>query len=91
VANTYHGELLGLMAICLILLSVNNLHKDLVGSVEIVSHCLSALNRVTFLPRHHIPSHCRHSNILKNIIVNCLYLSFTTYHSHIKANQDDHT
>jgi hypothetical protein len=37
VANTYRGELLGLMAIHLILLSVNKLHRDLLGSIEIVS------------------------------------------------------
>ncbi len=37
VANAYRGELLGLMAIHLILLSVNKLHKDLAGSTKIVS------------------------------------------------------
>ncbi len=56
VANTYRGELLGLMAIHLILLSINKLHCDLVGSVEIVSDCLGALKRVTYLPPYRIPS-----------------------------------
>jgi hypothetical protein len=56
VANAYRGELLGLMAIHLILLSVNKLHKDLAGSTEIVSDCLGALKRVTYLP-HNIRSH----------------------------------
>ena len=36
VANAYRGELLGLMAIHLILLSINKIHCDLAGSVEIV-------------------------------------------------------
>jgi hypothetical protein len=53
----YRGELLGLLAIHLILLSINKLHCDLVGSVEIVSDCLRAfLKRVTYLPPHKIPS-----------------------------------
>jgi hypothetical protein len=50
VANAYTGELLGLMAIPLILLSINKLHQNLAGSVEIVSDCLGALERVTNLP-----------------------------------------
>ena len=50
VTNAYRGELLGLMAIHLILLSVNKLHQNLAGNVEIVSDCLGALKRVTYLP-----------------------------------------
>jgi hypothetical protein len=42
-ANTYRGELLGIIAIHLILLSVNKPHRDLLGNVEIVSDCLGAL------------------------------------------------
>jgi hypothetical protein len=91
VANAYRGELLGLMAIHLILLSVNKIHPELKGKVEIVSDCLGALNRVTYLPPYRIPSRCRHSDILKNILVHCKDLSFATTYSHIKAHQDDHT
>jgi hypothetical protein len=43
VASACRGELLGLMAIHLILLSINKLHRDLCGSVEIVLDCLGAL------------------------------------------------
>ncbi len=89
VANTYRGELLGLMAIHLILLSVNKLHSDLSRSIEIILDCLGALKRVTYLPPYPIPSRCHHSNILKTILVHCRKLSFTTYYSHIKAHQDD--
>jgi hypothetical protein len=89
VANAYRGELLGLMAIHLILLSKHKLRSNLSGSVEIVSDCLGALKRVTYLPPYRIPSRCRHSNILKTILVHCQNLSFTTYYSHIKAHQDD--
>jgi hypothetical protein len=89
VANACRGELLGLMAIHLIFLSINKLNRQLSGSVEIVSDCLGALKRVTFLPLHRIPLLCRHLDILKTILVHCRELSFTTYYSHIKAHQDD--
>ncbi len=56
VANAYRGELLDLMAIHLILLSVNKFHQNLLGSVKIVSDCLGALKRVTYLPPCRIPS-----------------------------------
>jgi hypothetical protein len=56
ITNAYRRELLCLMAIHLILLSVNKLHCNLVGSVEIVSDCLGALKRVTYLPLYRIPS-----------------------------------
>ena len=90
-ANAYQGELLGLMAIHLLLLSMNKIYPMLKGRVEIVLECLGAMNRVSYLPPYQIPTRCRHSDILKNILVNCRDLSFTTYYSHIKAHQDDKT
>ena len=89
VANTYRGELLGLMAIHLILLSVNKIHPELKGEVDIVSDCLGALNRVSYLTPYRIPSQCRHSDILKNFLVHCRDLSFATTYLHIKAHQDN--
>jgi hypothetical protein len=89
VANAYRGELLGLMAIHLILLSVNKIRPQLSGSVEIVSDCLGTLKRVTYLPSYRIPLQCRHSDILKTILVHCRGFSFTTYYSHVKAHQDN--
>ncbi len=91
VANAYRGELLGLTAIHLILLSVNKLHRDLLGSVEIVSDCLGALKRVTHLPPYRIMLRCCHSNILKTILVHCRDLSFTTHYLHVRVHQDDST
>ncbi len=79
------------MAIHLLLLSMNKIYPTLKGSVEIVSYCLGVLNRVSYLPPYRIPSRCQHSDILKNILVNCRDLSFTTYYLHIKAHQDDQT
>jgi len=55
VANPYQGELLGLMAIHLILLSINKICPQLSGSVEIVSDCLGALKRVSYLPLYGSP------------------------------------
>ncbi len=60
VANAYRGELLGLLAIHLILLSINKQHMNLSGNVEVVLDCLGALKRVTNLPPYRIPSRCRH-------------------------------
>ncbi len=90
-ANAYRGELLGLMAIHLILVSMNRVHKSLSGNVKVVSNCLGALQQVTYLPPYRIPSRCKHSNILKNILVNCQDLTFSIHYSHVKAHQDDTT
>ncbi len=56
VANAYRGELLGLMAIHLILLSVDRIHRAIARKVEVVSDCLGALQRVMDLPPYQIPS-----------------------------------
>jgi hypothetical protein len=42
-ANAYRGELLGLMAVHLILVSMNRVHNSLRGSKQVVSGCLGAL------------------------------------------------
>jgi hypothetical protein len=89
VANACRGELLGLMAIHLILLSINKMQQNLTGSVEIVLDCLGELKQVTYLPPYWIPSQCHHLDILKTFLVHCRSLLFTTYYSHIKAHQDD--
>ena len=89
-ANAFRGELLGLMAIHLILLAVNTIDKTLPGEVTIYSDCLGALNGVATLPETRIPNRCKHSDILKNIMIHCRSLSFTCKYLHVKAHQDDH-
>jgi hypothetical protein len=88
-AGSYQGELLGLMVIHLILKAVNNLSPNLTGSVQILSDCLGALNKVKDLPPYRIPTQCSHSDILKNIMANCSKLLFSLTFSHVKAHQDD--
>jgi len=90
-ACSYRGELLGLMAIHLILLSVKRVSPTLMGSVHIYSDCLGALDKFRNLPPHRIPSKCRHSNILKNVMLHCGSMSFTRQFSHVSAHQDDRT
>jgi hypothetical protein len=90
-AGSYQGELLGLMAIHLILWGINEVHQDLEGLVHILSDCLGALDKVENLPLYRIPTQCSHFNILKNIMVNCSDLPFARIFSHVKAHQDDHT
>ncbi len=89
VANAYRGEILGFIAIHLILLSINKINCNQSVGVEIVSDCLGALKRVTSLLSYRIPSRYQHSDILKNLLVNCRDLSFTLHYSHVKAHQDD--
>jgi hypothetical protein len=88
-AGCYRGELLGLMAIHLILHGVHKFRPGLTGSVHILSDFLGALNKVVNLPPYQISTQCGHSDILKNIMVNCNNLLFPRIFSHVKAHQDD--
>jgi hypothetical protein len=88
-AGSYRGELLGLMAIHLILRRVHEFNPTIGGSIQIISDCLGALNKVENLPPYRIPTKCSHSDILKNIMVSCEGLSFKWIFSHVTAHQDD--
>ncbi len=57
VANAYRGELLSLMAIHLILLSINRVHGDFLGSVEVVTDSLGASSESQNSP----PTEFRHA------------------------------
>ena len=75
-ASSYQGELLGLLAIHLILLAANKVQQDLGGKVKIYSDCLGVLTKVASLPTNRIPTRCCHSDILKNIMIHCRDLTF---------------
>jgi hypothetical protein len=77
------------MAIHLILHGVQEVLPGLTGLVQILSDCLAALHKVENLPPYRIPTKCSHSDILKNIMVNCSNLSFVRNFSHVKAHQDE--
>jgi hypothetical protein len=89
VANAFRGELLGLMAIHLLLLAVNTVFPGLAGRVKIYSDCLGALGHTAELPPYCIPTRCKHSNVLKMILVTCGGLSFHWEYIHVEAHQDD--
>jgi hypothetical protein len=55
-ACSYRRELVGLMAIHLILLSINEVNKDQSGFVIIYSDCLGALDKVENLPPSRTPT-----------------------------------
>jgi hypothetical protein len=57
-AKSYRGKLLGLMAIHLVLLGVENLSPELNGLVTIYSNCVGALSKVKHLPPLGIPAQC---------------------------------
>ena len=88
-ASAYRGGLLGLLAIHLILLAADTVQPRLQGSAKIYSDCLGALKKVATLPAKRIPTRCRHSDILKNIMVHCQNLTFDCCYLHIRAYQDD--
>ncbi len=92
-ANAFQGEFLELMAIHLLLLAVNTVSPRLAGQVKmkIYSDCLGALVRTAKLPPHRIPTRCKHSNVLKTILVNCGGLSFHREYIHVEAHQDNLT
>jgi hypothetical protein len=77
------------MAIHLLLLAVNTVSPGLAGRVKIYLDCLGALGRTAELPPYRIPTRCKHSNVLKMILVTCGDLSFHREYIHVEAHQDD--
>ncbi len=83
VSCSYRGKLVGLMGIHLILLAINEVNPGLQGSVHIFSDCLRALDKVRNSPPSRVPLGLVHSDVLKNILVNCDRLSFKHLYSHV--------
>ncbi len=88
-ACSYRSELIGLLALHLILLAINEVNPGLKGCVHIYSDCLGAQEKVKNLPPSRIPSSLAHSDVLKNILVNCSNLSFDRFYLHVCTHQDD--
>jgi hypothetical protein len=65
-AGSYTGELLGLMAIHLVLRGVHEFSLAIGGSVQIISDCMGALNKVENMPPYQIPTKCSHPDIKRN-------------------------
>mmetsp|Transcript_22503 Transcript_22503/g.47389 ORF Transcript_22503/g.47389 Transcript_22503/m.47389 type:complete len:406 (-) Transcript_22503:243-1460(-) len=90
-SNAYRGELLGLLAISLVLRSVNTIYPELHCSVPVYCDCEGAIKRIRSIPTYLIPTNAKHAKILK------LFLSYqgpstiTPEKHHIKAHQDDLT
>jgi hypothetical protein len=89
VANAYRGELLGLMAIHLLLYSCKISQDDLTGAVKIYSDCTGALRTMKNLPTSRVPPSWKHADILKVISVYGTKLSLDRTFHHVKAHQDD--
>ncbi len=90
-AGSYRVELAGLMAVHLLLLATNEVHPGLHSYVTKFSDCMSGLNKVQHLPLYWILLPCKHSDILKIILVHCADLSFTWHYWHVKGHQDNNT
>jgi hypothetical protein len=59
------------------------------GKIVIYLDCLGALGQVSLLPPGRISARCRHSDVLKNILVNCGDFTFQQKFCHVKAYQYD--
>ena len=88
-ASAFRSELLGLLALHLLLLAANKVRPGLGGLAHIFSDCLGALGRVIDLPADRIPAACKHGDILKILMMHCTELSFVCRYSHVLAHQDD--
>lgn len=88
-ANAFRGELLGLMAIYLILHSISELLPTLTGQVDIFSDCMGALQTLSNLPPSRIPPKWKHADILKIISLHGQHIPFHRRFFHVKAHQDD--
>ena len=90
-ANAYRAELLGLLAIHLIILAVCKAMRLKQGHVDIFSDCVGALSRTTTLPNSRVPSKCKHADILKNLMIHCRHLPVSREYFHVRGHQDDRT
>jgi hypothetical protein len=88
-ACSYCGELVGLMAIHLILLAINEINPGLKGILHLFSDCLKALDKVSNQPTSCAPLSCAHSDVIKNLLVKCSSLAFDCIYSHVWVHQDD--
>ena len=79
------------MTIHLILWAANKVNPKLTGFATIYLDCLGALGKVADLPTNRIPFRCHHSDILKNIMINCSELTFALSYHHVQAHQDNDT
>ena len=90
-ANAFRGELIGLMAIHLILHGIHKSRPSLTGKVQIYSDCTGALHTVTSLPNSGIPPKWKHADILKILSIYGRDHPFSLTYKHVKAHQDDKT
>jgi len=88
-ACAYRGEMMGLMAIHLILEGSDRVRPNMTGGVSIHSDCLGAIGMVEHVPSSRIPTRCKHADILKTIMVNCQMFPFSIQFHHVRAHQDE--
>jgi hypothetical protein len=73
------------MAIHILLLAINEVNPLLTGSFHFYSDCLGVLDKVKNLPSTCIPAGWLHSDVLRNILINCKVLSFDRIYLHVDA------
>ena len=88
-ANSFRGDLLGLLAVHLLLHSFDLTFSPSTGAVKVYSDCTGALHTVRSLPKSRLPASLTHSDILKTISIHGREFGFSITYHHVKAHQDD--
>ncbi len=88
-SNAYQGELLGLLAINLIIWSICNTMSHIQGRADVYCDCLGAINCIKHLPLYCIPSRTKHADILILLLTLSIPTSIEITYHHIVAHQDD--
>ena len=88
VASAYRGELLGLMAVHLILHALREVTGRLSGKIRVYSDCKGALSKIRWLPTARIPARCRHADILKVLLQTRDAIGEVCVYKHVRAHQD---
>lgn len=87
-SNAYRGELLGLLAVNLVLWSVAAATPDLHGVVPVYCNCQGAIRRIQDIPQSRLPTKTKHADILKMILLHSSSSTVTPDYRHISAHQD---
>ena len=89
VASAFRGELLGLMAIHLILRALREVSGELSGKIRVYSDCKGALSKVRWLPPQRIAASSRHADILRIILQARSKVEDICIFKYVQAHQDD--
>ena len=89
VASAFRGELLGLMAIHLILRALQEVTGELTGKIRVYLDCKGALSKVRWLPPQQVAASSKHADILRIILQARVRVADICIFKYVQAHQDD--